>query len=100
MLVTVSWTVLALVLLLRGVRTPLLRVAGGVLVVVALARLLPFDLTALDGVARVLAFLGAGAVLLAAGTRYAGALARGAEEDAPAAAQDAASDDRDGTLRP
>jgi uncharacterized membrane protein len=30
-----------------------------------------FDLATLDGVARVVAFLGAGLVLLAAGTRYA-----------------------------
>ncbi|HEY0637681.1 MAG TPA: DUF2339 domain-containing protein, partial [Pseudonocardiaceae bacterium] len=70
-LVTVSWTVAALVLLVRGIRLPALRVVGGVLVVAAVAKLVLFDLSQLDGLARVLAFLGAGLVLLAAGTRYA-----------------------------
>lgn len=70
-LVTVSWTVLALVLLARGIRRPALRVAGSVLVVAAVAKLVLFDLVALDGIARVAAFLGAGLVLLAAGSRYA-----------------------------
>jgi uncharacterized membrane protein len=70
-LVTVSWTVVALVLLARGIRRPALRVAGMVLVGGAVAKLVLFDLVALDGLARVAAFLGAGLVLLAAGTRYA-----------------------------
>jgi uncharacterized membrane protein len=70
-LVSVSWTVVALVLLARGIRRPALRVAGMVLVAVAVAKLVLFDLVALDGLARVAAFLGAGLVLLAAGTRYA-----------------------------
>ena len=69
--VTVSWTVGALVLLARGLRRPALRVAGLVLVAAAVAKLVLFDLVALDGLARVVAFLGAGLVLLAAGTRYA-----------------------------
>ena len=69
--VTVSWVVVALVLLARGVRRPALRVAGLVLVAAAVAKLLLFDLVALDGLARVAAFLGAGLLLLAAGTRYA-----------------------------
>jgi len=71
--VTVSWTVGALVLLARGLRRPALRIAGLVLVAAAVAKLVLFDLVALDGVARVVAFLGVGAglVLLAAGTRYA-----------------------------
>jgi uncharacterized membrane protein len=69
--VTVSRTVLALVLLVRGIsRTPL-RVAGLVLVAAAVAKLVLFDLVSLDGLARVGAFLGAGLVLLAAGVRYA-----------------------------
>jgi uncharacterized membrane protein len=42
-----------------------------VLVGAAVAKLVLFDLVALDGLARVGAFLGAGLVLLAAGTRYA-----------------------------
>jgi hypothetical protein len=69
--VTVSRTVGALVLLARGLRKPALRVAGLVLVAAAVAKLVLFDLVALDGLARVAAFLGAGLVLLAAGTRYA-----------------------------
>ncbi|HEX6358807.1 DUF2339 domain-containing protein [Actinophytocola sp.] len=70
-LVTVSWTVAALVLLLRGVDSVPLRVAGLSLVVAALAKLVLFDLSSLDGMARVSAFLVAGLVLLAAGARYA-----------------------------
>ncbi|MFI9008616.1 DUF2339 domain-containing protein [Actinosynnema sp. NPDC053489] len=70
-IVTVSWTVAALVLLVRGIDRKPLRVAGLVLVGAAVAKLLLFDLAALDGIARVLAFIGAGLVLLTAGTRYA-----------------------------
>ncbi|GAA1340213.1 hypothetical protein GCM10009660_25200 [Catellatospora bangladeshensis] len=69
--VTVSWAVAALVLLVRGIDVRSLRVAGLVLVGAAVAKLLLFDLAALDGIARVLAFIGAGLVLLTAGTRYA-----------------------------
>ncbi|MDT7580188.1 MAG: hypothetical protein QOK35_1452, partial [Pseudonocardiales bacterium] len=69
--VTVSWTVVALVMLARGIRRPAMRVAGLVLVAAAVAKLVLFDLVALDGLARVAAFLGAGLLLLAAGTRYA-----------------------------
>lgn len=70
-LVTVSWTLAALVLLARGISQPALRVSGLVLVAAAVAKLFLFDSTALDGLARVAAFLGAGLVLLAAGSRYA-----------------------------
>ncbi|MFE2752410.1 DUF2339 domain-containing protein [Actinosynnema sp. NPDC059335] len=70
-IVTVSWTVAALVLLVRGIDRKPLRVAGLVLVGAAVAKLLLFDMAALDGIARVLAFIGAGLVLLTAGTRYA-----------------------------
>lgn len=70
-LVTVSWTVAALVLLLRGIRVLALRVTGLVLVGAAVLKLVLFDLSALDGLARVATFLGAGLVLLAAGARYA-----------------------------
>jgi uncharacterized membrane protein len=69
--VTVSWTVAALVLLVRGVDVLPLRIAGLVLVGAAVAKLVLFDLSALDGIARVAAFIGAGLVLLTAGTRYA-----------------------------
>ncbi|HSK60950.1 MAG TPA: hypothetical protein VK935_18060, partial [Actinomycetospora sp.] len=84
-LVTVSWTAVALVLLARGLQTPtrvLPRILGGVLVVAAVIKLVLFDLTALDGLARVAAFLGAGLVLLAAGSRYAKAVAASGEGDA------------------
>ncbi|MGH3566670.1 MAG: DUF2339 domain-containing protein, partial [Pseudonocardia sp.] len=70
-LVTVSWTVVALFLLARGVSRPALRITGLVLVGAAVAKLVLFDLIALDGLARVGAFLGAGLILLAAGSRYA-----------------------------
>ncbi|QQQ76436.1 DUF2339 domain-containing protein [Saccharothrix sp. 6-C] len=70
-IVTVSWTVAALVLLVRGIDRKSLRVAGLVLVGAAVAKLVLFDMAALDGIARVLAFIGAGLVLLTAGTRYA-----------------------------
>ncbi|MDT7744928.1 MAG: hypothetical protein QOE59_4006, partial [Actinomycetota bacterium] len=72
-LVTISWAALALVLLVRGPRSEavLARVLGGVLVVAAVAKLVLFDLHALDGLARVAVFLGAGLVLLVAGARYA-----------------------------
>jgi hypothetical protein len=69
--VTVTWTVVALVLLARGLRRPALRATGLVLVAGAVTKLVLFDLVALDGLVRVAAFLGAGLVLLAAGTRYA-----------------------------
>ena len=70
-LVTVSWTVGALVLLLRGIDSAPARAAGLSLVGAALVKLVLFDLSSLDGLARVAAFLVAGLVLLAAGARYA-----------------------------
>lgn len=70
-LITVSWMVLAFLSLLRGLHSVPARVAGFVLVGVALAKLLVFDLAALSGLVRVLVFLAAGLILLAGGTRYA-----------------------------
>jgi uncharacterized membrane protein len=70
-LVTVSWTVGALVLLVRHAESVALRVTGLALVGAAVAKLVVFDLASLSGIPRVLAFLGAGLVLLAAGARYA-----------------------------
>jgi uncharacterized membrane protein len=70
-LITVLWTVAALVLLIRGIDVVALRVIGLVLVGAAVVKLVLFDLSALDGMARVAAFLCAGLLLLAAGTRYA-----------------------------
>ena len=81
-LVTVSWTVAALVLLACGISRPALRITGMVLVGAAVAKLVLFDLVALDGLARVGAFLGAGLVLLAAGTRYARMVAEAEEATA------------------
>ncbi|SFE32401.1 Predicted membrane protein [Actinopolyspora alba] len=73
-LITLSWVGLAIALLLRGITLPSLRVAGMVLLPVALTKLFLFDLAALDGFARVVAFLCTGLVLLSAGVRYARAL--------------------------
>ncbi|MGW4397026.1 DUF2339 domain-containing protein [Amycolatopsis nivea] len=70
-LVTVSWTVVAFALLLRGIKVVALRITGLVLVAAAVAKLVLFDLATLDGLARVGAFLGAGVILLVAGARYA-----------------------------
>ncbi|MEV6232135.1 DUF2339 domain-containing protein [Saccharopolyspora shandongensis] len=70
-LITLSWVVAAIALLLRGVRVKHLRIAGMVLIAVSLAKLVLFDLATLDGVARVIAFLCAGLILLAAGSAYA-----------------------------
>lgn len=82
-LVTVSWTVAALVLLARGISRPALRVAGMALVAAAVTKLVLFDLGALDGIARVAAFIGAGLVLLAAGTRYARLITEHQQAEAP-----------------
>ncbi|MCG8921784.1 DUF2339 domain-containing protein, partial [Lentzea sp. CC55] len=69
--VTVSWTIAALFLLVKGINNKALRISGLILVAAAVVKLVLFDLSALDGIARVLAFLGAGLVLLTAGARYA-----------------------------
>lgn len=74
--VTISWTVVALLLLARGISNAVLRISGLVLVAAAVTKLLLFDLVALDGLARVAAFIGAGLVLLTAGARYARMVAR------------------------
>lgn len=70
-LVTVGWTGCALLLLVRGIEAVPARMAGLALVAGALVKLIAFDLSTLDGMARVAAFLGSGLVLLAAGVRYA-----------------------------
>jgi uncharacterized membrane protein len=79
-LVTVSWTAAALVALLRGIDAVPLRIAGLSLVGAALVKLVLFDLSSLDGLARVAAFLVAGLLLLGAGTRYARLVATRATE--------------------
>ena len=78
-MVTISWTLAALFLLARGIERPALRVTGLVLIAAALAKLVLFDLIALDGLARVAAFLGAGLLMLAAGVRYARLVAHSQE---------------------
>ena len=75
--ITVSWTVAAIALLLRGIRSAALRAVGLVLVGASVVKLVLFDLAALDGLARVIAFLAAGLLLLLAGTRYARLVAHG-----------------------
>ncbi|MFI9380849.1 DUF2339 domain-containing protein [Kutzneria sp. NPDC052558] len=75
--ITVSWTVAAIALLLWGIRSAVLRSIGLVLVGAAVVKLILFDLATLDGIARVIAFLAAGLLLLLAGTRYARLVARG-----------------------
>jgi hypothetical protein len=74
--ITVSWTVAAIALLLLGVRSAALRAVGLVLVGAAVVKLILFDLATLDGLARVFAFLAAGLLLLLAGTRYARLVSR------------------------
>ena len=74
-LVTVGWTACALPLLVRGIDALPARMAGLALVAAALVKLFLFDLATLDGITRVAAFLGSGLVLLAAGVRYARAVA-------------------------
>lgn len=75
-LVTVSWTVTAIVLLLRRIDAAPYRVAGLALVGAAVAKLALFDLASLSGIPRVTAFLAAGLVLLAAGAKYAAMVSR------------------------
>lgn len=75
-LITLFWMTIASVLLLRGIRSVPYRVAGFTLVAVALAKLVLFDLSALTGLSRVAAFLGAGLILLAGGITYARLLTR------------------------
>ncbi|TWF92821.1 DUF2339 domain-containing protein [Saccharopolyspora dendranthemae] len=81
-LITLCWVVFAIALLLRGVQVRHLRIGGLVLTAVSLAKLLLFDLATLDGFARVIAFLCAGLILLAAGVGYAKLLTRQAEPSA------------------
>ncbi|MEO9222409.1 MAG: DUF2339 domain-containing protein, partial [Mycobacteriaceae bacterium] len=77
---TVTWMVTALVLLGKGLSHARLavaaRVAGLGLAAASVAKLLLFDLAALDGILRVTGFIVVGLLLIAAGTRYAKALAQ------------------------
>lgn len=88
---TVTWMVTALVLLGKGLSAARLavvaRVAGLALAAAAVSKLLLFDLAALDGILRVAGFIVVGLLLIAAGTRYAKALAeQGAQRGAQSGA--------------
>lgn len=97
-LVTVGITVLGLAALGRGVRRPASAAVGFVLVGAALAKLVLFDLPALDGLGRVAAFIGAGLLLLAAGGRYANRVA--AARAVPDGEPDTAGTDRRAAVTP
>lgn len=75
---TVTWMVAALVLLGKGLTRGRLamvaRISGLVLAGAAVAKLLLFDLAALDGILRVTGFILVGLLLIAAGIRYARSL--------------------------
>ena len=77
---TVLWLGAAAYLLLHGLRgaedSTLAVRTGLVLAAIGVGKLLLFDLAALDGIIRAVAFLVAGGLLLAMGTRYATALER------------------------
>ncbi|WP_299445782.1 DUF2339 domain-containing protein [uncultured Phycicoccus sp.] len=77
-LATVAWMVTAAVLLLHSLehRSDLALRGGLLLVAVAVAKLFLFDLSALDGIVRSIAFIATGLLLLATGSRYAKAWER------------------------
>ena len=80
LVITVGWTVCALVLLARGINSVPARITGLVLVSAAVLKVFTFDLIQLDGIIRVGAFLGTGVVLLIAGVRYAKLMATSERE--------------------
>jgi hypothetical protein len=77
---TVTWMAAAALLLLRSLERPgdadLALRSGLLLTAVAVAKLFLFDLAALDGVVRSVAFIATGLLLLATGSRYARAWER------------------------
>nr|WP_225443527.1 DUF2339 domain-containing protein [Lolliginicoccus lacisalsi] len=70
-LVTVLWMAVAITLLIVGARRNAVLAAGVVMAAATVVKLMMFDLAALDGIYRVLAFLLVGVLLLLAGTRIA-----------------------------
>ncbi|WP_278312608.1 DUF2339 domain-containing protein [Lolliginicoccus levis] len=70
-LVTVLWMAVAIALLVVGARRNAMLAAGVVMAAATVAKLMVFDLAALDGLYRVLAFLVVGVLLLLAGARVA-----------------------------
>jgi uncharacterized membrane protein len=66
------WLVMGVVLLIVGVwrRSQPLRIASGVLVAIAVAKVFVFDMSQLEGVLRALSFIGLGAVLIGIGLFY------------------------------
>ncbi|WP_149359249.1 DUF2339 domain-containing protein [Lolliginicoccus suaedae] len=78
-LVTVLWMAVAIALLMAGARHDAALAAGAVMASSTVAKLMLFDLAALDGLYRVLAFLLVGILLLLAGARIARIRATGSD---------------------
>ncbi|MEQ1943962.1 DUF2339 domain-containing protein [Mesorhizobium sp. VNQ89] len=78
------WLAMGVGLLIAGVwlRSQLLRIASGVLIAIAVAKVFIFDMSELEGVLRALSFIGLGAVLIGIGLFYQKLLARAAKADA------------------
>lgn len=72
------WLSLGVLLLVAGIRlkSQVLRVASGVLIATAVAKVFLFDMSELEGVLRALSFIGLGAVLIGIGLFYQKLLAR------------------------
>ena len=66
------WLALGVALLVGGVflRSQVLRIASGALIVVAVAKVFLFDMSELEGVLRALSFIGLGIVLIGIGLFY------------------------------
>lgn len=84
------WLALSVGILVLGVRfsSQVLRIASGLLVALAVAKVFLFDLSELDGVLRALSFIGLGAVLIGIGLFYQRLLVGAAKRDAAAEPQD------------
>ncbi|MBX3581393.1 MAG: DUF2339 domain-containing protein [Rhizobiaceae bacterium] len=80
------WLIMGVVLLVAGVwqRSQVLRIASGILIAVAVAKVFLFDMSELEGVLRALSFIGLGAVLIGIGLFYQKLLTRAARSDANA----------------
>ncbi|WP_354670560.1 DUF2339 domain-containing protein [Aquibium sp. ELW1220] len=78
------WLALGVGILVLGVRvsSQVLRIASGLLVALAVAKVFLFDLSELDGVLRAVSFIGLGAVLIGIGLFYQRLLVGAAKRDA------------------
>ncbi|HEV2900487.1 MAG TPA: DUF2339 domain-containing protein [Pseudaminobacter sp.] len=83
------WLAMGVGLLVAGVwqRSYILRIASGVLIAIAVAKVFLFDMSELEGVLRALSFIGLGAVLIGIGLFYQRLLTQAARTDEPAKAQ-------------